>query len=77
MQSDVIRFASLLLLWAVGVVSQESDVVGLPAASELTLAQLSERVSLSDLLNGIWSAPESQFGPIWQKHSLLPSGSRT
>ena len=39
--------AAVLLLWAVGVVAQEVevDVVGPPAASELTIAQLSEKVS--------------------------------
>ncbi len=37
--------AAVLLLWAVGVVAQEGDVVGPPAASELTIAQLSEKVS--------------------------------
>ena len=39
--------ASVLLLWAVGAVAQEVevDVVGPPAASELTIAQLSENVS--------------------------------
>ena len=76
MQSDAIRFASLLL-WTGGVVAQEPNVVGLPAASELAIARLSERVGLSYILGGIWSVRESQFGPIWQKHSLLPSGSRT
>ena len=77
MQSDAIRFAYLLLSWAVGVIAQEPDVVGLPAASALNIAQLSERVSLPVLLDGIWLAMQSQLGPIWQKHSLLPSGSRT
>ena len=39
--------AAVLLLWAVGVVAQEVevDVVGPPAASELTIAQLSDKVS--------------------------------
>jgi len=43
MQSDAIRFASLLL-WTGGVVAQEPNVAGLPAASELAIARLSERV---------------------------------
>ena len=37
--------AAVLLLWAVVVVAQEGDVAGPPAASELTIAQLSEKVS--------------------------------
>ena len=37
--------ATVLLLWAVGVVAQEADVEAPPAASELTIAQLSEKVS--------------------------------
>lgn len=37
--------AAVLLLWAVGVVAQEVDIEGPPAASELTIAQLSEKVS--------------------------------
>ena len=39
--------AAVLLLWAVVAVAQEAevDVVGPPAASELTIAQLSEKVS--------------------------------
>ena len=37
--------ATVLLLWAVGVVAQEADVEVPPAASELTIAQLSEKVS--------------------------------
>ena len=37
--------AAVLLLWAVVAVAQEKDVVGPPAASELTIAQLSEKVS--------------------------------
>ena len=35
----------MLLLWAVVVVAQEVDVAGPPAASELTIAQLSEKIS--------------------------------
>lgn len=37
--------AAVLLLWAVVAVAQEVDVTGPPAASELTIAQLSENVS--------------------------------
>ena len=37
--------AAMLLLWAVVVVAQEVDVAGPPAASELTIAQLSEKIS--------------------------------
>jgi len=39
--------AAVLLLWAVGVVAQEVEVevVGPPAASELTIAQLSDKIS--------------------------------
>ena len=37
--------AAVLLLWAVVVVAQEVDVAGPPAASELTIAQLSDKVS--------------------------------
>ena len=37
--------ATVLLLWAVGVFAQEADVEAPPAASELTIAQLSEKVS--------------------------------
>ena len=37
--------AAVLLLWAVGVVAQEVDIEGPPAASDLTIAQLSEKVS--------------------------------
>ena len=37
--------ATVLLLWAVGVVAQEADVEAPPAPSELTIAQLSEKVS--------------------------------
>jgi len=37
--------AAVLLLWAVGVVAQEADIEAPPAASELTIAQLSEKVS--------------------------------
>jgi len=37
--------ASLLLLWAVVVVAQEADIEAPPAASELSIAQLSEKVS--------------------------------
>jgi small conductance mechanosensitive channel len=37
--------AAVLLLWAVGVVAQEVEIEGPPAASELTIAQLSENIS--------------------------------
>ena len=37
--------ATVLLLWAVGVFAQEADVEAPPAASELTIAQLSDKVS--------------------------------
>ena len=37
--------AAVMLLWAAVVVAQEIDVAGPPAASELTIAQLSEKVS--------------------------------
>ena len=37
--------AAVLLLWAVFAVAQEADIVGPPAASELTIAELSEKVS--------------------------------
>ena len=37
--------AAVLLLWAVVAVAQEVDVTGPPAASELTIAQLSEKIS--------------------------------
>ena len=37
--------AAVLLLWAVVAVAQEVDVTGPPAASELTIAQLSDKVS--------------------------------
>ena len=37
--------AAVLLLWAVVAVAQEVDIQGPPAASELTIAQLSEKVS--------------------------------
>jgi small conductance mechanosensitive channel len=37
--------AAVLLLWAVVAVAQEVDVAGPPAASELTIAQLSDKVS--------------------------------
>ena len=45
--SSVMRsaIAAVLLLWAVVAVTQEVDVAGPPAASELTIAQLSETVS--------------------------------
>ena len=37
--------ASLLLLWGVAAVAQDADFEGPPAASALTIAQLSERVA--------------------------------
>ena len=37
--------AAALLVWAVGVGAQEADIEAPPAASELTIAQLSEKVS--------------------------------
>ena len=42
MQSTI---ASLLLLWGVAAVARDADFEAPPAASELTITQLSERVA--------------------------------
>ena len=66
--------AAVLLLWAVGVVAQEVevDVVGPPAASELTIAQLSEKVSKELTSQQPQAAGASGVGGRGYRHSGSP-----